>query len=523
MRRNTPVTDIEYIMRDDETIVSKTDLKGNITYVNQDFIKVSGFTAEELMGAPQNILRHSDMPPEAFADFWRTLKAGKAWTGLVKNRSKNGNYYWVEANAAPLYDHDQLTGYTSIRLKPSRDKVAAAEEAYRRIRNGDTHLQVREGAAVRRSWASQLRDWLTLSITGRIALVCGLLGLLFLTNILLATVGHGSHALWPSALGLVVAVAGGWLLRSWTIEPLGRLHEAIGKMTGGDLSSHIEAHGDDEIANLGHALRVLQTNMKVLIGQIKEATVVVTSGTSEIASGNMDLQGRTEAAAGALEETAASMEELTSTVRNNADHAQSAHQLVGDAARIAQEGGTAVHQVVETMRLIEESSRKIADIIGVIDGIAFQTNLLALNAAVEAARAGEQGRGFAVVAGEVRTLAQRSATAAREIKELINDSVQRVSEGARQVDEAGTTMDNVVAQVRRVTEYMNEITVACREQSAGIEQVNQAILEMDETTQQNAKLVEEATLASNTINEQAKQLEGLVNSFRLLASARPGR
>jgi aerotaxis receptor len=264
----------------------------------------------------------------------------------------------------------------------------------------------------------------------------------------------------------------------------------------------------------------LQTNVKLLVGQIKEATDLVNIGSQEIANGNADLSARTESQASSLEQTASSMEELTSTVKQNADNAHEANKLVISTSAIAVKGGEAVEQVIATMSSIRESSRKISDIIGVIDGIAFQTNILALNAAVEAARAGEQGRGFAVVASEVRNLAQRSASAAKEIKTLINDSVEQVENGSKLVDNAGKTMDEIVSSVRHVTNIMNDITSASREQSAGIEQVNQAITQMDEITQQNAALVEQSAAAAETLQEQAVKQAQLVGAFKLVSGGR---
>ena len=263
-----------------------------------------------------------------------------------------------------------------------------------------------------------------------------------------------------------------------------------------------------------HAISAMRDNLAHLVRQVRDSTDSITTASSEIAAGNGDLSARTESQASAWQETAASTEQLTSTVRQNAEHANQANRLVQEASGIAAQGGAVVGQVVSTMEAIEASSRRIADIIGVIDGIAFQTNILALNAAVEAARAGEQGRGFAVVAGEVRTLAQRSASAAKEIKALIDDSVGKVAEGATLVHQAGDTMRRVVTSVQQVTGIMAEISAATREQSAGIEQVNKAVAQMDEGTQQNAAMVEQATAAARSMAGQAGQLVEAVAAFR---------
>jgi methyl-accepting chemotaxis protein len=287
-------------------------------------------------------------------------------------------------------------------------------------------------------------------------------------------------------------------------------------VAAGDLTSNIVVGSTkSSTGRLLQALKEMNDHLIDLVGKVRSSTDQIATASGEIASGNSDLSQRTEEQASSLEETASSMEELTSTVRQNADNARQANQLAAGASEVAVKGGEVVGQVVQTMSAISESSHKIVDIISVIDGIAFQTNILALNAAVEAARAGEQGRGFAVVATEVRTLAQRSAAAAKEIKELISDSVAKVDEGTRLVDEAGTTMNEIVTSIKRVTDIMSEITAASQEQSSGIEQVNQAVTQMDEATQQNAALVEEAAAAAESMSDQAQALIQAVSVFKL--------
>ena len=523
MRTNMPVTNVEYVLKDTETVVSKTDLHGNITYVNQDFINISGFSEDELIGQPQNIVRHPDMPVEAFADFWHTLKAGKAWTGMVKNRCKNGDHYWVEANAAPIIENGKTVGYASIRTKPSRDQVQAAESAYRAIKNGDKSIEIQEGNAVRPSLIQRSGFFKTYSLKAMLSLASLSMAIMFVAIGILAWMATNDtnqvFTGWLMAIAAFgVPLAGLFAVACFRIVvmPLERARKDIERMSAGDLTGKIQANGAEEMSWLLQSLRVLQINIKLLVGQIKQSTELVHLGASEIATGNLDLSSRTESQASSLEETASSMEELTSTVKQNAENARQANQLVVSTADVAVKGGQVVGQVVDTMASIKESSRKIADIIGVIDGIAFQTNILALNAAVEAARAGEQGRGFAVVASEVRNLAQRSASAAKEIKGLIEDSVGKVDAGGKLVDEAGVAMDEIVSSVKRVTDIMSEIAAASQEQSSGIEQVNQAVGQMDEMTQQNAALVEQAAAASESMQEQAEKLTELVGVFRLV-------
>ncbi|SFE05025.1 methyl-accepting chemotaxis protein [Paracidovorax konjaci] len=297
-----------------------------------------------------------------------------------------------------------------------------------------------------------------------------------------------------------------------SIDEAVRLAEAV---ADGDLTSRVEARGRDEVARLLNALAAMTAKLSAVVGTVRLNAESVASASVQIAQGNADLSQRTESQASALEETAASMEELGSTVRQNADSARQADELARGAAGVAMQGGTVVQQVVETMRGIHVSSSRISDIIGVIDGIAFQTNILALNAAVEAARAGEQGRGFAVVAGEVRSLAQRSASAAKEIKELITASVSQVANGTALVDQAGSTMDEIVESIRKVSGIVGEISSATAEQSAGVAQVGEAVSQIDTATQQNAALVEESAAAAGSLKSQAQQLVDTVAMFRL--------
>ncbi len=304
-------------------------------------------------------------------------------------------------------------------------------------------------------------------------------------------------------------------VRRYITRPLAEVEAAASQIADGDLTVQLAVRGEDEIARLTQAMNGISQKMSSVVGKVRVGAEHIASASSEIATGNQDLCERTERQAGDLEQTASSMEELTATVRQNADNARQANQLAQSASDVALRGGAVVAQVVQTMGSINSSSQKIVDIIGVIDGIAFQTNILALNAAVEAARAGEQGRGFAVVAGEVRTLAQRSAAAAREIKELIGNSVGQVETGSRLVEQAGTTMEEVVNSVRRVTDIMAEIRSASDEQTAGIEQVNTAITHMDQVTQQNAALVEEAAAAASAMQDEASGLAQMVRQFRL--------
>jgi methyl-accepting chemotaxis protein len=893
MKINMPVTDVEYTLTETDSIVSKTDLKGMITYVNEDFLRISGFTTEELIGASHNIVRHPDMPPEAFEDLWQSLKAGRPWTGLVKNRCKNGDYYWVLANASPIYENDQLTGYMSVRSKPRAEQIQAASAAYKLFREGKaSNLRIRDGKVVKSSLLEKLQLFKNLSIKTRLALVIGLQSTLLLvisgmglngmdkaneglrtvyegrtipmnqiasiqnllmtnrlritaslvtptaeviqkntaeveqniaeitkmwntyisTNLsteerklaekfaedrkrfvaeglkpaiealrandialantvvvnkirplyepvgagiqnllqlqiddaqqkygaaqsrykntrnistgliaagialviwmgivlirsitrpLAAAIGHfghisqgnynntihiehqdeigkvmgalksmqiklgfdiaenkriadenlririgldnvstgvmiadnnrniiyanksvvdilskaetsirkelpdfsatklvgasidsfhanpphqaqlfstltstytasmniGDHSMLVSAspvineLGQRLGAVAEWQDRTAEVTVEKEAAAIVAAAVRGDFTKRFDLEGkEDFFLNLGKDInRLMETSetglsevvrvldalsrgdltetitnsysgtfgqlkddsnttvekLKDIIGQIKEASDTISNAAKEIASGNNDLSHRTEQQAASLEQTAASMEQLTSTVQQNSANAKHASQLAVGATDIAGQGVSVINEVVTTMEGINEASRKIVDIISVIDGIAFQTNILALNAAVEAARAGEQGRGFAVVAVEVRNLSQRAAAAAGEIKGLIGDSVERVEDGTKLVDQAGKTMEEIVNAIRGVTVIMAEISAASVEQTSGIEQVNQAITQMDDVTQQNAALVEQAAAAAESLEEQTRSLTNMVNTFKL--------
>ena len=319
-------------------------------------------------------------------------------------------------------------------------------------------------------------------------------------------------------VAILLAIGAAWLITRSVVRPLTRAVEVARTVAAGDLTSEIAVSGRDEAAQMMQALKDMNASLLKVVSDVRAGSDGIAVAAREIASGNLELSSRTEQQASALEETASSMEEMTSTVKQNADNAQQANQLAASASEVARKGGQVVARVVDTMGGIDTASRKIVDIIAVIDGIAFQTNILALNAAVEAARAGEQGRGFAVVATEVRALAQRSASAAKEIKQLIDDSVSQVQLGSVLVAEAGSTMDEVVTSVQRVTDIMGEISSASQEQQGGITQINQAVAEMDTVTQQNAALVEEAAGAAGSLQEEAERLARMVAVFKVGAA-----
>jgi aerotaxis receptor len=525
MRNNQPVTQTEVALSDTSSIVSTTDLQGNITYGNAYFVEISGFTLDELLGSPQNILRHPDMPKEAFADMWATIKSGVPWTGLVKNRTKQGDFYWVLANVTPVYERGQPVGYMSVRTKPSREQVRQAEAAYKEIREGNRRgLCVLRGRVFTRPQRLLHRFDLGAQLKTAAALALGCMAMLGLQGA--SAAGGGAlggvlpgpgvaSALAMATLGSASLLWAMWLLSQRVFAPLRYVTGGARILAGGDLSQNMEPAGEDPMGQLQNAVRQTNINLRSIIGDVRHNFEAINLATQEIATGNMDLSNRTEAQASSLEQTAASMEQLTATVSQSAGNAEQANTLASQASQVANDSGGVVARVVHTMDDINQSSRKIGDIIGVIDSIAFQTNILALNAAVEAARAGESGRGFAVVASEVRALAQRSAAAAKEIKGLIDVSLTKVNAGMALTAQAGQSMDEVIGSIGQVASVMVEITAATREQSLGIAQVNQAVGHLDTVTQQNAALVEEAAAATGNLSDQTVNLTNAIAIFKL--------
>ncbi|MGZ8172476.1 MULTISPECIES: methyl-accepting chemotaxis protein [Methylobacter] len=727
MKINMPLTNNEVILKKGTILVSRTDLMGRITYVNDAFVEISGFTRDELMGQEHNIVRHPDMPAEAYEDLWITLKQLRPWQGLVKNRCKNGDHYWVEANAMPLFKDGKVYEYLSVRHPPKRDVIPATEQLYKKISAGEVKLKPTGLTAMFKSISEiAIAKKNAFVVSAFLAPIFFLMYRLFLTQEYVLLTGVALLAMMASALSInmtkvitdtletaiticyrlssgsfgnkvnlkrddqlgdflrglycmevklgvdladykqglseskritqaldnvqspvMVAnknfeiiymndsvqrmfktaesdirsqlpdfsadklmgsnvdlyhatIKSGKLeksqesLRSQLViggrhmsliaSPVNSDGERIGYVTewqdrthevlieqeidqlvqgvkAGDLSARIKlsdkqgftkalSAGINELTDViesvfGDVNRVMEnmaegdlttaiTNeyqgvyaecknninatlakLSEFIIQIRDAADFIDSSSQEMASGNNNLSHRAEQQAASLEETAASMEELASTVKNNAQNTVQATEVVNSASQLAQKGGGVVKSAIAAMQEINESSNKIAEIIGVIDEIAFQTNLLALNASVEAARAGEQGRGFSVVATEVRNLAQRSATAAQQSNELIQNSVQKVRAGTAFVNETGAALTEIVDSVAKVGDIVAHIASASSEQSAGIEQVNQAVSQMDDITQQNAALAEQAAAGSIAMSEQSTNMTQLLSFFRV--------
>ena len=517
MRSNLPVSQREYSFPADQTLVSVTDLKGRIVYCNAPFVAVSGFSREELMGQPHNLVRHPDMPEEAFRDMWATIEGGKPWSALVKNRRKNGDHYWVHANATPMQRDGHTVGYLSVRRAVSAERVAQAEQLYARMReeaaSGRVRLGLHEGALVRRdAWGRA-----TQAANNTLQRV-GLHGALAVAAVLGGAVvaSFTSAAVWVP-VAVVLALAAQAVQRRVVEAPLRSVLADTRQLAAGDLTHDVAVDASGLTGELQGALAQLSVNLRTVIGDVHTEAESLRTAVAEIAAGNQDLSSRTEAQASSLEETAASMEQINGTVKQSAASANQGARLAEEAASVAGHSHEAVMGVVQAMEGITESSRRIGDIIHTIEGVAFQTNILALNAAVEAARAGEAGRGFAVVASEVRSLAQRTAEAAREIKQLITASSERVEAGSRQTQQAQARMQEVLQSVAQVSTLLGEVSTAAQEQQQGVSQVNEAVTHMDGITQQNAAMVEELAAAAQALNGQVQTVNQTLRLFRLRA------
>lgn len=514
MRNNQPVSQREYLFDDHATLMSTTDLNSYITYANDAFIEASGFSTEEINGQPHNMVRHPDMPAEAFADMWATLKQGEPWTALVKNRRKNGDHYWVRANAIPVVRDGKVQGYMSVRTKPGAEEVRQAEALYQDFQAGRAKgRRFYKGLVVRSGWRRPASILKTLPLRWRIRST--LLALLPLSVAGVWALGVTPAALGGFTAGMValLTLASLWLEQQIS-RPIERMcKQALSVATG---ASHKVDQMDrvDEVGVTLRAIGQLGLMFRWLVDDVSGQAINVLSASDAIARSNNELSRRTEQAAANVQQTAATMNEMTATVKSNTETAHEVNTLSSDTSNAAIKGGDVMKEMMQMMGEIADSSKRIANITSVIDGIAFQTNILALNAAVEAARAGEQGKGFAVVASEVRSLAQRSAKAASEIKTLVETSASRVSSGNQHASAAGRTMQDIVSQVQNVTTLIAQISAATAEQATALSEVSSAVEDLDDITHQNAARVAESAEASGRMTHQANRLVEAISVFR---------
>ncbi|MFD2189653.1 methyl-accepting chemotaxis protein [Pistricoccus aurantiacus] len=508
MRLNHPVTDHEYEIRDDQNLISRTDSKGRITYASPTFVEVSGFAHEELIGAPHNIIRHPDMPEEAFANLWTTLKSGDIWTGLVKNRRKDGGYYWVMAHVVPILENGVVQGYTSVRVKPTAEDKAKAERAYARIRDGRGHkIGLDRGRIVRRGVTGWLTRFNPFSIKGNVVLIA-------LVAVMLLAAGDWIGLAGRLAGSLLVLLLAGLCYRRIK-DSIRRTRRFAMQIAAGNLAADLPLRGNDELGNVIGAMGVMHRSLSNISLDIQKTLDQVDRDTRSLVLNNEDLASRTEQQSACLQQTAASMEELTTTVQQNSSNTGLAERHVDSARQEVDKSDGDVRQLVERMKQITTSAGKMTEAINVIGSIALQTHLLALNASVEAARAGEHGRGFAVVAKEVRDLAQRCSVSAGQIKELVNDSLAQIHEGDSQILQLERNNQGVIGAMMSLDQLIEEISIASREQAQGLQQINGAVAEMDQVTQQNAARVRHSAQVSTLLSSQVNALRHAISSFRV--------
>ena len=494
-QQNTPLDD-------DTTLMSTTDLHSYITHANDTFVNISGYSLNELLAQPHNLVRHPDMPKAAFADMWYTLQQGEPWSGIVKNRRKNGDHYWVRANAVPMVREGNVTGYMSIRTRATDAEIATVEPLYKALNEGRCRRRIHKGLVVRKGWLGKLP---AMPVRWRVRSVMALI------YVVLAAALHLSGVPWLAQLTCALVMLLGTAAFEWQIvRPIENVAKQALKVATGERNSVAHLNRSDELGLTLRAVGQLGLMCRWLINDVSSQVSSVRNGSETLAKGNDDLNKHTRQTVDNVQQTVTTMNQMAASVKQNSETASAADKLSIAASSAATQGGEAMDTVIKTMDDIANSTQRIGTITTLINDIAFQTNILALNAAVEAARAGEQGKGFAVVAGEVRHLASRSASAANDIRKLIDASADKVQSGSQQVHAAGRTMDDIVSQVQNVTQLIAQISHSTLEQSDGLTSLTRAVGELNDITQKNAELVEESAQVSAMVKHRASRLEDAV-------------
>lgn len=527
MRNNQPVTNVEFKLGSNHFLISRTDLKGRIVYANASFVEASGFTADELEGAHHNIVRHPDMPREAFANLWSTIQSGQTWIGLVKNRRKDGGFYWVKAHVIPFIEDGEHKGYVSVRTMAERHEIDAAEEAYALIREGQGgHLALEQGQLhrkgllnrlCRRNWSGVRARFNTLAMLATVLLLASTAVSVYGTTTEMATGSLVAAQLGILLLGLV-GLFGHAAYSAWRIrKPLMAARDFILQVAAGNLAAQLDNRGTAEVGLVTDALDVMLKSLGRIASDAHHGVDTVRPATQDIALASHELAARVEQQAAFLHETVTTMQEIMVAVDNNAESCRAGSELSSSAVNTVESNGRIMGDVVNTMDRISLSSEEMVKIIDVIDSIAFQTNILALNASVEAARAGEQGRGFAVVADEVRNLAGRSGEAATEVRNLISRVSGDIADGATLVRDAEDSIREVVEMVKRVQAFIAAIEESSGQQSVGIGEINQAVSQMEEVTQENAIRVQATADAAKVLDLEMHNLAHAIMVFQMPA------
>ncbi|HFT7187662.1 TPA: methyl-accepting chemotaxis protein [Enterobacter ludwigii] len=509
MRNNTPVTQNEYLLNEGSTLMSTTNTHSHITYANSAFIDASGYKEESLLGEPHNLIRHPDMPAEAFGDMWFTLQQGETWTGLVKNRRQNGDHYWVRANVTPVYQDETLTGYISVRNIPSREEIAVSEKRYEKVRNNELkHHRFYKGLFVRHGLFSFTSLFKRLSTSKRIHLGIAITALLACLQLfifadrIVETVGL-------ALLFIALAV----YLHAQIAKPVKSIVQQMQRVVSGRKADYYHFDRVDEIGLMMRMVNQSGLNLHSLVDDVGAQISGISTISQQVAKEGMALQTRTEETADFLQQTASAVEEIASAVQQTAETAKDAILMADRTRTSAHRGEAMMKETIGMMQSVSQDNSQIVDIISVIDRIAFQTNILALNAAVEAARAGDAGRGFAVVAAEVRNLAQHSATAAKEIKTLIEKNVSSVNAGVEKVEQTESQLTVMIGNVMEMSSLIKEIGHATQEQTQALTLINTSISRIGTMTQNNTGMVDNVTDAAHHLTQRTTRLQQAIAVF----------